>query len=59
MRILFSIFLAFTLSGCFSYSSGKAWHDMNKMFKEANGRAICMKYKGRVHVMYYCENSNE
>ena len=26
---------------------------------EANGREICMKYKGNVHVMYYCENENK
>ena len=42
-----------------SYSSDEAWHNLNKMYKEANEKKICMKYKGNVHVMYYCENENK
>lgn len=53
-------FFMFLLNGCFIYSpADKAWDEMNEMFKEANGREICMKYNGRIHVMYYCENSNK
>ena len=60
MRILVISFSFFLLNGCFIHSSAnKSWNDMNEMFKNANGREICMKYKGRAHVMYYCENSNQ
>ena len=48
------------IQSCLSYSSEDgAWHNLNQMYKEANGREICMKYKGNVHVMYYCENENK
>ena len=55
MKILVIFFMTIFIQSCLSYSSDEA----NKMDKEANGKKICMKYKGNVHVMYYCENENK
>ncbi|EFU68640.1 voltage-gated ion channel superfamily potassium/ion transporter [Aggregatibacter segnis ATCC 33393] len=59
MKILVIFFMTIFIQSCLSYSSDEAWHNLNQMYKEANGREICMKYKGNVHVMYYCENENK
>lgn len=59
MRTLVVLFYIFLLNGCFIYSSSKAWEEEMKMIREANGRSICMKYEGKIHVMYYCENDNK
>jgi len=59
MKILVIFLMTIFIQSCLSYSSDEAWHNLNKMYKEANGKKICMKYKGNVHVMYYCENENE
>lgn len=62
MRIFVILCSIFLLSGCVIYYAAqtkRSWDELHKMYKEANGRQICMKYTERVYVMYYCENSNK
>ncbi len=51
MKILVIFLMTIFIQSCLSYSSDEAWHNLNKMYKEANGKKICMKYKGNVHYM--------
>lgn len=55
--IILGLFLLH-LQSCMLYSSQTAWEEMNNMFKEANGRKICMDRKDRIHTLYYCENGS-
>lgn len=59
MKILILFVMSIFIQACFLYSSDEAWNNKHKMYKESNGRKICMKYKGDVHVMYYCENEDK
>ena len=38
VKILVIFLMTIFIQSCLSYSSDEAWHNLNKMYKEANGK---------------------
>ena len=45
MKILVIFLMTIFIQSCLSYSSDEAWHNLNKMYKEANGKKYVWNIK--------------